>query len=159
MNEEGQDKNAPRDLVREPPGSRPGDVVIQPRPAVINLREELPKVVAGLSTERRTELLTKLRSGHLWEFPIGTAYGEELAKLIEPDAPELASQVRSVGLTRSDVEWFIGILVALLAIALGHHDEPPPNQTVTTIEHSETTINQTTINQTTIVNPPPPPSR
>ena len=101
MNEEGQDKNAPRDLVRETPGSRPGDVVIQPRPAVINLREELPKVVAGLSTERRTELSTKLRSGHLWESPSELPTEKRLAKLIEPDAPELASQVRSVGLTRS----------------------------------------------------------
>lgn len=156
MSEEGQDKNAPRDLVREPPGSRPGDVVIQPRPAVINLREELPNVVAGLSAERRTELLTKLRSGHLGEFPIGTAYGEELARLIEPDVPGLADQVRSLGFTRSDVEWFIGILITVLLSMAAHHDQPSPNQTVTIIEHSETTINQTTINQTTIVNPPPP---
>jgi len=150
VNEEGQGRNAERDLAREPPGSRPGDIVIQPAPAVINLREELPKYVAGLSTEQRTELLTRLRSGHLGELPIGAAYGEELAKLIEPAATELANRVRSVSFTRSDIEWLIGILIAVL-LSMAHHDPPPPNQTVF-IEHHETTVNETTV-----INLPPAP--
>ena len=66
MNEEGQGENPQRDLARQPPGSRPGDIVLQPRPAVINLRDELPNYVAGLSTEQRKELWITLRSGYMW---------------------------------------------------------------------------------------------
>jgi hypothetical protein len=144
-------ENAQRDLTLEPPGSRPGDIVVQPGSAVLNLRGELANFVAGLSTEQRTELWIRLRSGYLGGIPIGAAYGEELAKLIEPAAPELAQQARSESWTRADYLAFIAILIELLSLALGeiHRDPPPPppGQTVFIIEHDETRI----------INLPPPP--
>jgi hypothetical protein len=87
--------------------------------------------------------VAKTPSGELGEYALGAAYGEELATLIAPSAPELAKQVRSESWSRTDFLALIAILIQMLALALGEipHDPPPPSgQTVFIIEQDETTI-------------------
>jgi hypothetical protein len=51
------------------------DVVIKPPPAVLNLREELPRLVSDLSREELRELVGNLRDGYLGKWPIGVSPG------------------------------------------------------------------------------------
>ncbi len=62
---------------------------------LFDLRQELPRHIHRLTTEQRRELWGRLRAGYFAGMPIGAAYGEELARLIESTLPELANQVRS----------------------------------------------------------------
>jgi hypothetical protein len=150
VNEEGQGE---RNLEREPPGSRPGDITVQPGLAVIRLREELPKIVSDLSREQLEELVRNLREGFLGRWPIGADYGAELARLIEPTAPELAKQMRSLKSPQDITKWlelWLVVLEVVLAVMA-------PNQIVINIDHDQTTINIEHNERTTIVNPPPAP--
>ncbi len=144
VNEEGQGEIAERDLEREPPGSRPGEIVISPPPGVFNLREELPRIVRDLSREELRELVRTLRAGYLGSLPIGADYGEELARLIEPTAPELAQQIRLLNTPEAVREWIV-IWLTILQVIVGVmeliDDPSPQNQIVINIEHNETTIN------------------
>ena len=76
MNEEGQGEIAERDLEREPPGSRPGEIVISPPPGVFNLREELPRIVQEVSREELRELVRTLRAGYLGSLPMEPTTGK-----------------------------------------------------------------------------------
>jgi hypothetical protein len=118
---------------------------IRPAPIEINLREELPWIVANLSRARLEELVRSLREGYFWKWPIGVERGAELANLIESTAPELAKQVRSLK-TPEEVRDWISIWLALLQVILGVLDH---QQIVINIQQNET-IN------ITIPSPPPP---
>lgn len=130
MNEEGQGEDV---VIHAPLAS-----------AHINLREELPKIVSDLSREQLEELVRNLREGFLGRWPIGADYGAELARLIEPTAPELAYQVRS-SLTSEQTTKLITCLWAVLQLIIAPMDLLVIN---INIEQNETT----TIN----INLPPP---
>jgi hypothetical protein len=114
--------------------------------AHINLREELPKIVSDLSREQLEELVRNLREGFLGRWPIGADYGAELARLIEPIAPELAHQAPS--LTSEQVTKLITVLWTILQLLIAPMDLQIAISMY--IEQNETT----NIN----INLPPPPA-
>jgi hypothetical protein len=143
------------------------DVVVRPPSAVINLREELPRIVSDLSREELRELVRNLRDGYLGKWPIGVSRGEELAKLIEPTAPGLARRVRSLSLTRDDARWLRRALIEAVVAALltkgadaavhGLFNHDPPPQIQQSVIDDRDTTNVTNIDTTTvIINPPLP---
>jgi hypothetical protein len=101
--------------------------------------------------------LRRLRAGYVGKLNIGPAYGEELAKLIEPTAPEVAKQMRS--LTPEQLKAYIDLLVAILTLmglAFNLVDDPPP-QTQQIVINNNYAPDTTNIETTTIIIEPPPP--